>query len=82
MINGHRQKITHGIATTAAIEKNFPKTICVTDTGDVFMELTADNKAHEEEMDEIKKSAEEAVKEAEQTKQANKEDSHSSCYIP
>ena len=33
MINGHRQKITHGIATTAAIEKNFPKTICVTDTG-------------------------------------------------
>ncbi len=35
---------------------------------DVFMELTADNKAHEEEMDEIKKSAEEAVKEAEQTK--------------
>ena len=35
MINGHRQKITHGIATTAVIEKNFPKTICVTDTGDV-----------------------------------------------
>ena len=42
---------------------------------DVFMELTADNKAHEEEMNEIKKSAEEAVKEAEQTKQqADKED--------
>ena len=40
------------------------------------MELTADNKAHEEEMDEIKKSAEEAVKEAEQTKQANKEDAN------
>ena len=45
---------------------------------DVFMELTADNKAHEEEMDEIKKSAEEAVKEAEQTKQANKEDDNES----
>lgn len=29
---------------------------------DVFMELTADNKAHEEEMDEIKNLAEEAVK--------------------
>ena len=45
---------------------------------DVFMELTADDKAHEEEMDEIKKSAEEAVKEAEQTKQANKEDDNES----
>ena len=43
-----------------------------------LMELTADNKAHEEEMDEIKKSAEEAVKEAEQTKQANKEDDNES----
>ncbi len=40
---------------------------------DVFMELTADNKAHEEEMNEIKKTAEMTVKEAEQAKEDDDE---------
>ena len=41
---------------------------------DVFMELTADNKAHEEEMNEIKRSAQEAVQEAEHTKKQTDEE--------
>lgn len=41
---------------------------------DVFMELTADNKAHEEEMREIQKSARNAVEEAEKTKQQAEEE--------
>ena len=52
--------------------------ICAEKNWPIYEMLTADNKAHEEEMDEIKKSAEEAVKEAEQTKQANKEDDNES----